>query len=281
MNEEKKQNRHDQIIMFLISVCLHILIITLLYFCIPDMLSLEPTTDTSMHQMPDDNEFVKRTARSAPVIFMEDRPADTPPEKDQSEQQEDDSQDAPDDAHEQEEPIKEQKKDSNNQDDLDASSDKPVLITQTFEHAPEQMQKLRNRRRRLTMADLVSGFMRHLKDPGDAAFDVESDKIGNPTETQLKHERFIQKIFSCLQVSARFVGMQPPTKEEMRLGVAIVLDRNGRLKQAEIVQTSGNPALDEYALQVIRQAANSFPPVPTYLEGNPYILPFTWIFTRF
>lgn len=54
---------------------------------------------------------------------------------------------------------------------------------------------------------------------------------------------------------------------EGRCLVVCIIKRDGSLKHAEIIRTSGNPALDAAALRSVRKAGN-FPAVPDAIPGE-------------
>jgi len=53
-----------------------------------------------------------------------------------------------------------------------------------------------------------------------------------------------------------------------RLSLEFAVDANGQLEQLRIIRSSGSQLLDDEALRAIKAAA-PFPPIPTWIKGNP------------
>jgi len=53
-----------------------------------------------------------------------------------------------------------------------------------------------------------------------------------------------------------------------RLSLEFAVDSNGQLEQLRITRSSGSQLLDDEALRAIKAAA-PFPPIPTWIKGNP------------
>jgi TonB family protein len=61
----------------------------------------------------------------------------------------------------------------------------------------------------------------------------------------------------------------------------MALNKNGTIRSLNIVEPSGNRAVDEQALFLMRDASESFPPVPDYLPHDPFSMDYTITFYNY
>jgi TonB family protein len=126
----------------------------------------------------------------------------------------------------------------------------------------------------VTMADIAKGFIKHLTNDGQYNTAMIGNKEGAPTDQQLKYQRYLQKITWWLNNADRIHNDRlrniPATKTSVQ--VTMSLTRDGKLKDIYVRQSSGNAELDAYTLFIFRDASVSFPPVPTYIKEDPFIV---------
>ncbi len=130
--------------------------------------------------------------------------------------------------------------------------------------------------KKLTLAQLTQGFLQHLKDEGNHNITTIGKEGGKLTAEQLKHERYVEKISWCLQNSFKIHRHKMPLNdgENTTVEVFLALNQNGDINQLQLIKSSGQSRLDQYALYIFRDANSSFPPVPHYLPHNPYKIVF-------
>ena len=63
-----------------------------------------------------------------------------------------------------------------------------------------------------------------------------------------------------------------------RLSLEFAVGANGELEQLRIVRSSGSQLLDDEALRAIKAAA-PFPPIPSWIKGNPLSISVTMEYT--
>ena len=131
-------------------------------------------------------------------------------------------------------------------------------------------------KRKLTLADLAKGFLTHLKNEGQDALKMYGKKGAKATQEQLKLQRYVQKIVWQLENSMRIHrGRLKITRElETELYIYLALNRNGTLKELKLSKSSGIREIDNFYMFIFKDASTSFPPVPSYLPGNPLKLNF-------
>lgn len=124
----------------------------------------------------------------------------------------------------------------------------------------------------LSLAQLTQGFLNHVKDEGTHAIHMLGKKTGIPSDEQIKHERYLQKISWCLQNSFNINNDRFPASSNTQADVHIqlALNRDGTMKHCNVAKTSGNIHLDKFTLFVFNDASTSFPPVPQYLPYDPF-----------
>lgn len=132
-------------------------------------------------------------------------------------------------------------------------------------------------RNKVTLAQLAQGFLQYAQEEaGDALLEVRGGRDGVPTDEQLKHERYQQKIAWWLQREFRATPLaqhevpEPPFMIEWGL----LLNRDGSIHELVLLASSGNPVFDEKYAKIIWAASSSFPPVPHFFKGDVYSICF-------
>jgi outer membrane biosynthesis protein TonB len=127
--------------------------------------------------------------------------------------------------------------------------------------------------KQMTLADLTRRFLDHSADAdGTSTVSIIGDKSKLPTEDQLKHERYIEKLTACIHNSCSMNRHKQPHMENVggSLEIFMALNQNGSIQTVELIRSSGSHHIDAFFMHVFKDAASSFPPVPHYLPHNPY-----------
>ena len=161
-------------------------------------------------------------------------------------------------------------RDTKQQEEKLPAPSKKILIQKEQTPQPKPVAK-----KQLTLADITKGFIHQLKNEGNNTIKVDGDSNKLPTDEQLKHERYIQRLVWCLQNSLKIhhkyiQNVQNATDPE----VFMVLSEKGKLEDVRIVRTSKNQELDLFMLFVFKDASSAFPPVPKYLNKKGYRIVF-------
>jgi TonB family protein len=128
------------------------------------------------------------------------------------------------------------------------------------------------------LASMTRGYLEQLKHEGENLIKtIGGDPNKMPSAEQLKYERYLAKIQWCLQnahnINRDKCQMHEPIEAIMR--VYFTLDRNGKMADLKIIQSSGDPFVDRYIHSLFEQASSSFPPMPAYIKEDPYQLLYT------
>lgn len=131
---------------------------------------------------------------------------------------------------------------------------------------------------RKALAGITRGYLQQLQDEGENLIKtLGGDPNKKPTAEQLKYERYLAKIQWCLQnahsINQHKCMSQEPIEAAMR--VYFVLDRDGKMNNFKIVQSSGNAYVDQYMSALFASASGSFPPLPAYIKEDHFPLTYT------
>lgn len=129
----------------------------------------------------------------------------------------------------------------------------------------------------ITLAHITKGFLEQLKNKGDHAVTMKGDPNHLPTDEQLKHERYLQRLQWCLQNSMKIHQHRYTAQQSVKtsLDIYIALDRDGILKELILARSSGIKELDEFMLFVFEDASSGFPSVPLFFKKELYTVIFT------
>lgn len=132
----------------------------------------------------------------------------------------------------------------------------------------------------LSLAQLTQGFLNHVKDEGTHAIHMLGKKSGQPSDEQIKYERYLQKLGWCLQNSFNINNSRIPASatSESTVYVQLALNKDGTMRNCNVARSSGNASLDKFTLFIFNDASTSFPPVPTYLPHDPFTI--TYVITH-
>lgn len=128
----------------------------------------------------------------------------------------------------------------------------------------------------LALSDIAQGLMQKMQENSQHYVETRGGREGQPTAEQLKYERYIAKLFACIQKSIRIHkhNLQIQVYQEAEVDFQLTLNRNGSLANLRLIRSSGVRQLDDFILFVVQDAASSFPPVPSYLKQTSYPLGF-------
>jgi TonB family protein len=128
-----------------------------------------------------------------------------------------------------------------------------------------------------TLAQLTQGFLHQARNEGTHTIHMLGKRNGQPTDEQMKYERYLQKLNWCLQNSFSINNNRFPSSDRLETDahIFLALDKDGKIKQLNLAKSSGNKLLDQFVLFVFRDASSSFPPVPQYLPHNPFTIMYT------
>jgi TonB family protein len=110
----------------------------------------------------------------------------------------------------------------------------------------------------------------HVKTNGTDSSTMLGKKGIIPTDEQLKHQRYAEKISWCLQQSFKQNHARLADYHQAVVEVYLALNKNGSINQVSIAKSSGKPRVDQFVLFTFQDAQSSFPPVPEYFHEDPY-----------
>ena len=148
---------------------------------------------------------------------------------------------------------------------LSVSQRKKGGLTKTQKKAAQQL------------AVFTKGYLEQIGTNGNNIVSlVGGDPTKRPTAEQLKYERYWAKIQWCLQNSFKinYDRFVPTRSIHCIMKIFFSVDRQGRMHDLHIVQSSGNRTLDNFMHYAFDYAAGSLPPLPSFIK-DPY--PMTWV----
>jgi len=137
---------------------------------------------------------------------------------------------------------------------------------------PSGSQTSQPAQKKLSLAQLAQGFAQHLANEGNDDFSSAGKATGKVTAEQIMFAHYNDKISECLTNSLHihkdkfYLTQNNQTKMALLLEIA----RDGSIKNLEIVSGSGIPYVDKFMLFVFRDAASSFPPLPTHFKEDTF-----------
>lgn len=131
----------------------------------------------------------------------------------------------------------------------------------------------------VTLTDISKGFLDYTEQQGANLIQYTNAIEGAPTEEQLKHERYIRKIFDCIDTTMKIKSntltfhTKVDPNQILTVIVKIILENNGKVSDMKILQSSGFIEFDRFMLNIVNNSSSGFPPVPSYLSKDKYPLP--------
>ncbi len=154
-------------------------------------------------------------------------------------------------------------------DSAKATTDRPLDKQKIKQQVPKKT---------LSLADLTRGFLDQIKDEGDNAIKMDGDPNKMPTDEQLKHERYQQKIQWCLQNTFKIYRERAPrVAENTEIKVYLEIEQDGHIHELQIAQSSGNASFDQFMMFAFKEASPSFPPLPRFIKKTPLQIVYTVI----
>ncbi|MCK5632238.1 TonB C-terminal domain-containing protein [bacterium] len=154
-----------------------------------------------------------------------------------------------------------------------------TLLSKKIEPLPSATHK------KMTLADLTKGFMEHARKDNalqqtnsNHLISITGKQKGQATAEQLKHERYIKKLFDCIDVSLKYLKRtfsftSMPKADTLKLLCLVDLNPQGKIVKFNIVQPSGTAQFDIFMKKVFYDAARSFPPLPASFKTSIYSVP--------
>jgi hypothetical protein len=123
-----------------------------------------------------------------------------------------------------------------------------------------------------SVATMAQGFLDQIKENGTSAVTMLSKHHGIPSQMQLQHERYLEKLFWLLQKTFRNNEDKiPPANKNRTMDIYFELYKSGMLKKIDIRGTSDkNTQFDTAVLLLFKETSLGFPPVPRALTRDPY-----------
>lgn len=140
----------------------------------------------------------------------------------------------------------------------------------------KKRKKIANAQQKVSLAAIAQGYMQKINQNSEHFVNTLSNKQGTPTDEQIKYERYIAKLFACMQKSIKVHknNINIPNTVQAYVAFNLTLTRSGTIEDLYILQSSGMREVDDFILFIVRDAACSFPPVPSYLKQTAYPLAF-------
>lgn len=260
-----------------------------------------PQQEEQQMVTPDNPEWAelkaRQSMRSIPVIIYQEPAAPTP------QAQEPPQQELPDQQPEQEVETPEieetDQKDKPTPEDMptgDQMVEHPAPMQETLRQengdravtpAPKKVRRKKKKRpsqRQTTannlalLAQMTQGLIDQMTNEGNNTINMAGAKNGTPTDEQLKYERYIARLIGCIQNAFHIQWNNFINKRTLftHCSTHIAIGRDGHVQEVQIIQSSGFKDIDQLMINVIKYASSSFPPVPSYIKGDPFAKNYGW-----
>lgn len=129
-------------------------------------------------------------------------------------------------------------------------------------------------KKKITAADIAKGFLHNVRKQGTRAISMMGDPGAQMTQDQLRHERYLQKIYRTLDTAFRIYRHEMPHigMQKLEVLVELALNKDGSIRWLKLSEGCGIHSVDLFILEVFKKASMSFAPVPDHLPHNPYII---------
>jgi len=155
----------------------------------------------------------------------------------------------------------------------------PIAPPKTIQKPKPIPRKKPKPQKKFSLSDLSKGFLDYSQKHGANLIQYTNSAKGVPTEEQLKHERYISRVFSCIETSMKIkrnslaIRQNISPNEILTVVVQIVLNTNGKINRMNVSKSSGIREFDNFMLNIVNDSSSSFPPVPSYLSKDTYYIP--------
>ena len=263
-----------------------------------------PLTPQEEQEMitPDNPEWAELKARQSmrniPIIIYQE-PAAPTPEVQEPPQQEQPDQQSEQETEKIEEPEKIEQNDKPTPEDLPAGEqiiEHPAPTQETMQQenathaatpAPKKVKRKKKKRpsQKKTTADnlallaqMTQGLIDQFTNEGQNTINMAGAKNGIPTDEQLKYERYVARLIGCIQNAFYIQWNNFINKRTVftYCSTHIAVSRDGKIQDVQIIQSSGFKDIDQLMINVIKYASSSFPPVPSYIKGDPFAKNYRW-----
>ena len=128
------------------------------------------------------------------------------------------------------------------------------------------------------LAQMTQGLIDQFTNEGQNTINMAGAKNGIPTDEQLKYERYVARLIGCIQNAFYIQWNNFINKRTVFTYCAthIAVNRDGKVQDVQIIQSSGFKDIDQLMINVIKYASSSFPPVPSYIKGDPFAKNYRW-----
>ena len=198
---------------------------------------------------------------------------------------------------EQKKPVIKQDKLHNKSIDIKKQLPKPTPIRKVtpIKKTKPYTEKNKPPKKDLTLADVFKGMSQYSEKQGKNLVLYKNAHLlpqGTPTEEQIRRERYLAKVMSCIHTMIKISRntfehhekISPYTIPEAVY--AVTINKNGRTGHIRLLRSSGIKKYDIFALNLLKEASKSFPPIPNYLHqdvitfGMHFDCPAGVLFTR-
>lgn len=145
------------------------------------------------------------------------------------------------------------------------TSEKQKSIQKTQQK--QQKAKTVNKNSPLSLATLLNGFLQQRGTGQDVGLRHKGD-AKKPPDEQIKYERFAQKIHWCIQNAFRINRHKLVLPHAVRSVMSLHLEfkDNGMIHDVKLLKPSGSVQLDQFMIDLVKDAGRSFPPIPKFLD---------------
>jgi hypothetical protein len=124
------------------------------------------------------------------------------------------------------------------------------------------------------LLQIAHGFFDHMRKNGKSRVNIIGNEKAKATEQQLREERYLERLNVCIHNAYSIHRQQAPYlgREKRSLQIRVSLNKLGNLLDLQLLDSCGNRHVDQFIIFLFRDAASSFPPLPSYVQHDPYIL---------
>lgn len=165
---------------------------------------------------------------------------------------------------------------------------KPEATIKTEEK--KELETSKQTEKKLTLADIAKGFVSQSRskkvmtqsNSSNHLITISGKNIAQATADQLKHERYIKKLFDCIDIAFKlhrrgFRFTQQPQTDPLKMVLLVDVEKTGNIASINLIAGSENKQFDRFMLKVVKDASRSFPPVPTNFKTDIYSLPIEFV----
>ena len=121
-----------------------------------------------------------------------------------------------------------------------------------------------------SLSQIMNGFGRFMEETKHGVHgrvNVVGKDGSVPTDQQIKLERYWERVFAsiynCMHIAVR---KNPQLMHLQSIKLYISFKRDGLIDKLHVTESSGLITIDTLMLEIVRDASNAFPPVPSYIS---------------